>query len=94
MERDSVLDTCLDVVSGYKVELRWQAMRADIAESSMLDLRNFATSFNNSLDIQTSEIARLRLEAKRSAKRKTAGGILAALGGLGVGVLFGFLIAN
>ena len=94
IERDSVLDTCLDVVSGYKTELRLQAMRADIAESSMLDLRNLNTNLSNTLDIQTSEIARLRLESKRKNKRKTAGGVLAALGGLGAGVFFGFLIAN
>jgi len=94
IERDSVLDTCLDVVSGYKTELRFQSMRADIAESSMLDLRNLNTNLSNTLDIQTSEIARLRLESKRKNKRKTAGGVLAALGGLGAGVFFGFLIAN
>lgn len=94
IERDSVLNTCLDVVSGYKTELRLQAMRADIAESSMLDLRNLNTNLNNTIEIQTSEINRLRLESKRKNKRKTAGGVLAALGGVGAGVLIGFLIAN
>ena len=94
IERDSVLDTCLVVVSDYKTELRLQATRADIAESSMLDLSNLNTNLSNTLEIQTSEIARLRLESKRKNKRKTTGGVLVALGGLGAGVLIGFLIAN
>jgi len=89
---ENALTTCLQVRKHMEAELRIEMMRADMAETMTQNYRRINESYANEIKLKNIEIKEQTSEIKRNKAKHFWGGLFAAVGGIGGGILIGVLI--